>query len=166
MAYLHAFERMATMAGWPQYQWETILALYLTGPIQMDVDTLPLTEARDYERVKEMILSMLNISEDTYRTRMRVTRDDKEKGSWWLANLIRSNGMRWLKLQEQATEEVVELVWLEQFILVLPSAAQAWVMYHIPQTLEEAVRVMESYEAAERISTGGSAQRGEIWMGG
>lgn len=46
-AYLYTFERMAVMAGWSRYQWTTILALYLTGPIQMTVDTLPITEARD-----------------------------------------------------------------------------------------------------------------------
>lgn len=45
--YLYTFERMAVMAGWSWYQWTTILALYLTGPIQMTVDTLPITEARD-----------------------------------------------------------------------------------------------------------------------
>lgn len=60
----------------------------------------------------------------------------------------------------------MELIWLEQFMAVLPSAAQNWVMCNTPQTLEEAVQVTESYEAASRLSSGGSAQTGEIWKGG
>lgn len=46
------------------------------------------------------------------------------------------------------------MIWLEQFVAVLPSEAQTWVMKHSPQTLEEAVSVMESFEAAERMSGG------------
>lgn len=60
---------------------------------------------------------------------------------------------------------MIELVWLEQFVSVLPLVAQNWMMSHAPQTLEEAVRVMESYEAAERINPEGSAQRGEFGKG-
>lgn len=90
----------------------------------MAVDTLSITEARDYEKVREMILSILNVSEETYWMIMRDTRYENERGSRWLVNLIRSNGMQWLKPQERATEEVVELIWLEQFVSVLPTAAQ------------------------------------------
>lgn len=39
-------------------------------------------------------------------------------------------------------------------------------MCNAPQTLEEVVRVMESYEAASRLSSGVCAQRGEILKGG
>lgn len=61
-AYLQAFKEWQS---W-RYQWTTILAPYLTGPIPMAMNTLPVTEARDYKRVKGMILSTLNISEETY----------------------------------------------------------------------------------------------------
>lgn len=131
-AYLNAFERMATMAGWPQYQWAKILTPYLTGPIQLAIDTLPVTEARDYQKVKKMILNTLNVSEETYRMWMRDTFYDLEKGARWLANLFRSHGVKWLKPQEKDAEEIVELVWLEQFISVLPLAAQTWVLRHTP----------------------------------
>lgn len=160
-AYLNAFERMATMAGWPQYQWTTILVPNLTGPLQIAVDTMPLTEVRDYAKVKKMILSTLNVSEETHRTRMRETKYEWDKGARWLANLIRSHGMRWLKPQEKEAEEIVEMVWLEQFIRVIPEEAQAWVLKHTPQTLEEAVEVMENFEAAERMSRRGRNAGGD-----
>lgn len=56
-AYLHSFERMATMVGWPVNQWTTILIPHLIGPIQLAVDTLPIAEAQDYIKVKKMILN-------------------------------------------------------------------------------------------------------------
>lgn len=130
----------------------------------MAVDTLPITEACNYEKVKGMILSTLNISEGTYRVRMRDTRYDQEKRARWLASLIRSHGMRWLKPQERAMEEVVELVWLEQFVSVLPPAAQTWVLRHPPRPWKRRWGLW-SYEAAERINPKVSDQKGEIWKG-
>lgn len=58
------------------------------------------------------------------------------------------------------------MVWLEQFVSILPHQAQTWVMRHTPQTLEEAVKVMENYKAAERVKARGSVHRREIWKGG
>lgn len=165
-AYLNAFERMATMAGWPQYQWTTLLIPNLTGPLQLAIDTLPVTEMRNYAKVKRMILNTLRVSEETYRMRMRHTYCNKEKGARWVANLIRSHGLRWLKPQEKEAEEIVEMNWLEQFVGILPEDAQAWVLKHTPQTLEEAVGLMESYEAAERMSSRGRKQGGEMAKGG
>lgn len=112
-----------------------------------------------------MILSTLSVTEETYRTRMRDTQYDREKGCRWLA-LIRSHGMQWLKPQERATEEIVELIWMEQFMSVLPPSAQNWVMRYQPHTLEEAVKIMESYEVVEKVNPQGSAQQGEIWKRG
>lgn len=106
------------------------------------------------------------MSDETHRRRLRDTCYDPEKGTRWAANIIRSHGMRWLKPQEKEAEEIVELVWLEQFIAILPTEAQTWVLKHTPQTLEEAVGVMESFEAAERIKPKGSDLHGEIWKGG
>lgn len=164
-AYLNSFERMATMAGWPKFQWATILSPYLTGPVQMAVDTLPIMDAKDYEKVKGVILSTLNVSENTYRARMWAIRYEKNRGARWAANLIHSNGMRWLKPQDKAVEEVVEMIWLEQFEAILPPAAQKWVLKHWPQTLEEAVQVMECYEEAEKYSPEGGVTKGEAIKG-
>lgn len=164
-AYLNAFERMATMAGWPKAQWATMLAPYLSGPVQMAVDTLPVGEVLDYDNMRWMILTTLNITEHSYRARMRGMRYEKEKGARWAANLIRSNGLRWLKPQEKEIEEVVECIWLEQFETILPPAAQKWVLTHRPRTLEEAVRVMECFEEAERYSLDGGGARGEVTKG-
>lgn len=65
-----------------------------------------------------------------------------------LANRIRANGMRWLCLQENSAEEIVELIFLEQFILVLWLQARNWVLCQEPDLLEEAVRFMEVFTSA------------------
>lgn len=48
-AYLRAFKQMATMAGWPRYQWATILIPNLTGVTQAMVDTLRMDEIQQYD---------------------------------------------------------------------------------------------------------------------
>lgn len=105
---------------------------------------MPAEEARDYEKVKQIIMSTLNISEEIYRARLRAATYSKDKGLRWLANIIRTNGMKWLKPAERSTEEVVEMICLEQFLTALPPAARSWVRCKEPEMLEEAV-IMESY---------------------
>lgn len=112
-----------------------------------------------------MILGTLNVTENTHRARMREVHYEKEKGARWAANLIKSHGSRWLRPQDRTGEEIIEQIWLEQFEAILPLAAQKWVLKHRPQTLEEAVQVMESFEEVERYGTEGSGQRGEANRG-
>lgn len=124
-AYLHAFERVVVLAGWPCYQWATILMMNLVGAGQATMDTLPVSVVQDYNWVKEVILGVLNVSK---KMRMQAAEYDPAKGPRCLPNIIRVNGMRWLKQVERSTEEMVELPWLEQFVGVLLSAAQSWVL--------------------------------------
>lgn len=135
-----------------------MLTPYLTGAAQTEVDTLPVVKARDYELVRRTIMSTLNIMEETYRMRMRAAIYSQEKGPWWLANVIRANGIPWLKPTERSVEEVVELVWMEQFVAALPQSAKRWVMCNNPRTLEEAVRLMESFDTTGRATFRGSSE--------
>lgn len=145
-AFINSFERMAITAIWPRSQWAAILTPYLSGTAQTVVDILPVMEAKDYEIVRKTILSTLNIIKETYRMRTREAVFSPKQGPRWLANVIRANGMRWLKPTEGPMEEVVELVWMEQFMAAIPKNARNWVMCNDPRTLEETVKLMESFD--------------------
>lgn len=62
---------------------------------------------------------------------------------------------------ERSTKEVVELVWMEQFLAALPQNARNWIMCNDPRTLEEAVKLMESYDIAGRAIYPGSSENSE-----
>lgn len=78
--FINSFKRMEIAAGWPRGQWAVILTPYLNGAAQAAVDTLPLGEAKDYALVRRTIMSTLNITEETYRMRMREAIYSQEKG--------------------------------------------------------------------------------------
>lgn len=48
---MNVFEHMAVTAGWPPTQW-SILILCLIGPAQQAVDTLPLQDLPDCQKVR------------------------------------------------------------------------------------------------------------------
>lgn len=61
------------MAGWPQEQWATLLAPYLTGTAKTAYRALALEEARDYVWVKLAILDALAITPETFHRQFWTT---------------------------------------------------------------------------------------------
>lgn len=61
-AFINAFERTASAAGWPEFQWAMVLISCLIGAAQQAVDTLPTKDLGDYKKVSEAILQTLNLS--------------------------------------------------------------------------------------------------------
>ncbi|XP_042299936.1 uncharacterized protein LOC121917889, partial [Sceloporus undulatus] len=153
-AFLNTFERVAEAAQWPREQWALILTPCLTGPAQEAVDTLAAEDAKDYGKVKATILQTLNISEDTYRLRLREMKWRPGLHPRTLGQKIRASGLRWLKPAERTSLQVAELIMVEQFVGTLPSQARNWVRCHKPQDLEAAVTLMEAYSAAEECEGG------------
>lgn len=101
------------MAKWPRCQWATIHNPNLMGVAQAVLDTLPVDEEQQYDKVKEAILGALNVSEETYRRQLQAVEYDPGRGPRWLVNCMQINEMHWLKSVERSTEEVVERGWLE-----------------------------------------------------
>ncbi|KAF7239052.1 hypothetical protein EYD10_14243 [Varanus komodoensis] len=54
----------------------------------------------------------------------------------------------------RSTEQVAELVLLEHFITILPTPPRNWVQYQRPETLEEAIGLMENFVVAEEPDLG------------
>lgn len=70
-AFLKAFEQVASVAGWPQNKWTTLLAPYLMGVAQAAYCGLPNDEACNYRAVKPAILDALDITSDTFWCQFR-----------------------------------------------------------------------------------------------
>lgn len=111
-------------------------------------DTLTATQAADYPTVRETILGTLNVSEETYRRRLREVEFPRGSSICLVGNWIRANGLCWLKLATMTAQDITELVLLEQFLTVLPQTVRNWVLCQKPTTLEAAVTATETYEAA------------------
>lgn len=58
-----------------------------------------------------------------------------------LAQILRDAATHWIQLEGKTTEEVVDIVVLEQFVRDLEINTQKWVKRHQPCFLMEALRV-------------------------
>ncbi|KYO30570.1 hypothetical protein Y1Q_0008217 [Alligator mississippiensis] len=78
-AYIEAFERHAFMTGLNQEYWASQLGALVVGKAQAAYWALPRDEARDYARVKQVILYQLEISPDHYRRLFRTKKGPGER---------------------------------------------------------------------------------------
>ena len=78
-AYLTTFERLMGAFTVPKERWVFKLAPQLTGKAQQAYAALDMAMTTDYDQVKAAILKRYNVTEETYRTRLRaVTRGKQE----------------------------------------------------------------------------------------
>lgn len=66
-AYLNTFEWMAKAARWGKVTWPGVLMPCLIGSVQQAVDTVPLADLNNYDKIRTAILQMLNLIPELYR---------------------------------------------------------------------------------------------------
>lgn len=99
--------------------------------MHMDID-----DALDYDKVKSAILKKY-INPETYRQRFRslyVKPDETPK------NFVRLKELygKWVQPKYKTTDEISEIMILEQYLRMLSPELQVWIKEHDPKTSAEA----------------------------
>ena len=78
-SWLLRFERFATTSGWRKESWCTSLSALLTGRALEVFCRLSEIEATDYDRVKEVLQKIYNLTEDYYKQRFHTCSQEEVK---------------------------------------------------------------------------------------
>ena len=70
-AYLRRFERFAESAGWDHLHWATNLSALLTGTALDVYSRLPVSDASNYDKLKQDLLKRFHLTEEGFRDKFR-----------------------------------------------------------------------------------------------
>ncbi|XP_078533236.1 uncharacterized protein LOC144819118 [Lissotriton helveticus] len=139
------FERVAATATWPPERWGQYIAPLLSGELQAAYQAANPAGVTPYQDIKKAILERLGCDHEYYRSRFRkekwVTGDNPRA----LYYRIRDLGNRWLKPHASSMEEVIEHIYLEQYLEALPTNTRAWLKQHPGLTTQSAIELACAY---------------------
>uniref|UniRef100_A0AAR2IX28 SCAN box domain-containing protein n=1 Tax=Pygocentrus nattereri TaxID=42514 RepID=A0AAR2IX28_PYGNA len=102
----------------------------------------------EYDELKKAVLQKVGRSPEQHRQQFRMLTLREFDRPFVLVQQRRDSCRRWLLSKERDSEEVLDLVVLEQFITCLPEETAAWVQCHQPESLDEATKLAEAHMAA------------------
>ncbi|XP_078515987.1 uncharacterized protein LOC144781172 [Lissotriton helveticus] len=148
------FERLAQAATWPVDWWGHYLGPLLTGDLQSAYQQANIQGNTPYADIKKCILERLGIDDETYRVRLRQAKEGPQETPRALSFRIKDLTNRWLRPEASTKEEILEKIYLEQFLASLYPATQRWVRQHARLTLEAAVEIASAYSRAQEVQRG------------
>ena len=140
--FLAVFERVAVQQKWPDEMWATQLAGLLTGKAMAAYAALPVTEANNYQKVREAILRRFDVNEESRRRKFRNDRKRSGETHRELMTRLQENFQRWVGSQEMSVED---LMVAEQFYQVVPEAMAVWVKDRKPSSLHQMAELADDY---------------------
>jgi len=141
-AYLVTFERMMETYKIPKRRWAFRLVPQLSGRAQQAYAAMPREQAGEYDEVKAVILHRYDITQETYRQRLRAATRKEGETYQELATCLMELVSKWTRDCESVVE-VRELIVTEQLLNVLPRDTQIWVWERKPKLSREAGKLAD-----------------------
>ena len=158
--YLQAFERTAQREEWPEEQWVSLLAPFLSGIAQTAYQDTAADSNTSYPMLKADILHRYGVSMITRAQRFHDwTYDVTVTPRAQIHDLLRlANG--WL-ISEPVSLTPIERLVMDKFMRSLPYEARKTVCQQSPKTLDDVVTGMEGFLAVQAVIRGGRGTREE-----
>lgn len=104
----------------------------------------------DYDRVKGAILSKYDIKPETYRQRFRSLEVSPDESPKELYARIKELYGKWIQPKGKTTQEIGEMIMLEQYLRMVSPELQIWIREHDPGSAMEAAKLADVFVAAWR----------------
>lgn len=97
-SYLLRFERYADLQGWKRDEWSVHLSALLKGKALDIYSRLPVTDALEYDKLKEALLHRFEMTEEGFRKRFRSGKPERGETFVQYVSRARNYLQRWLQL--------------------------------------------------------------------
>ena len=156
-AYLQSFERYAENEGWEDGCYGTYLGTLLSGKALEVYSRLPASEAKDYYKLKEVLIIHYQLTQEDYRKKFHSgTQTSMETASQHLARLEHFFD-NWIRLSriEESFEELRELILVEKFLHSCPRELALFTRERSPSDKKQLLELAKMFTSA-RAAVGGS----------
>lgn len=153
-AFMLNFERASRARGWPEEKWLFCLAPLLTGEAQAAYQVASASGNTPYAEFKEVILDHLGLDVEAYRVRFRKERWLPGENPKTLFFRLKMAADKWLQPASSTKEDIMNKVYLEQFLEALLYGTQRWLKQHPHLTPEQAVELATTYSHAQPRTCG------------
>ncbi|XP_054832514.1 zinc finger and SCAN domain-containing protein 32-like [Eublepharis macularius] len=144
-AFLASFEQVAGACQWPREEWVAHLLPALSGEAELAFMKLDVRDREDYGKVRAAILQRDVLRRENHRQLFRHFCYKEAEGPRGAYSQLQELCHRWLKVERNTKEQILELLILEQFLSILPPDIQSWVRGHGPETCSLAVALAEDF---------------------
>ena len=149
--YLQDFERLCQLHNIDPEDQVQILAGKLSGRAADAYRAVPNADIRDYQKVKQAILTRYAITSEAYRLQFRDLKKQDQDSHTEFAHRLHRAATGWLDAtQATSREDVLQLLLLEQFFRRLPQEMQLWIRDRKPRTLPEAAKLADEHQDTRR----------------
>ncbi|XP_078518441.1 uncharacterized protein LOC144785636 [Lissotriton helveticus] len=148
-AFLVNFERAARAMSWPEEKWPFFLAPLLTAEAQSAYQAANPLGTTPYATIKMVILDHLGLDQEAYRVRFRKEKGVPGENPKTLFFRLKMAADKWLRPDVCTKEEILNKVYVEQFMEALPYATQRWLKQHVGLTVEQAIEMASQYARAQ-----------------
>uniref|UniRef100_A0A3B3HUH3 CCHC-type domain-containing protein n=1 Tax=Oryzias latipes TaxID=8090 RepID=A0A3B3HUH3_ORYLA len=148
--FLTTFERIAAACRWQKVDWVFHLIPLLTGKARSAYVHMDVEDSSEYDKVKTAILCKYNVNPETYRQRFRSLDVNLDESPKELYARLKELYVKWIQPQGKTTQEIGEIIILEQYLRMLSPELQVWIKEHDPKSAAEAATLAEVFVAARK----------------
>ena len=144
-AYLQRFERFAETAKWKKDGWASKLSALLSGRALEVYSRLSEDAAKDYDRVKIVLMKRYDLTEDGYRRKFRASKPEVDESPEQFIVRLDRYLLRWLELSNTARsfDGLKDLIVKEQFIDSCPKDLAIHLRERAPETLAKIAKIAD-----------------------
>lgn len=153
------FECVTRACGWPLEKWPFFLAPLLTGEAQVACQVANAAGDTPYMEIKNIILDHLGLDAEAYRVRFRKEKGHPGENPKTLFFRLKMAADKWLSPSTSTKEEIMDKIYLEQYLDALQFNTQKWLRQHPQLTVEQAIEMATTYARAQPKTPLGDMER-------